>query len=161
MKTHGGATDYWRVRTNFNVGETHGNEPGSLANGQLPATKWADEDDSGFPGGGSATFAGGMTAIHGTAFLDGDMSLAANRIGTWEGSYTDAISWIEMRMTNISNAHGDQLKNASGVEFYTLAINGVSIYTYADNQVAFNSAGYQFGSVVIGADGTFTTLTGT
>ena len=46
LKTHGGATDYtrrgvWRVRTdryaardawtNFNVGDTHGNEPGSFA----------------------------------------------------------------------------------------------------------------------------------
>ena len=47
------------------------------------------------------------------------------------------------------------------MELYALAINSVSIYKYADNQVGFNSAGYQFGSVVIGADGSFTTLTGT
>ena len=64
-------------------------------------------------------------------------------------------------MTNITKADGDPLRNSSGVELYALAINGVSIYKHEDNQVVFNSAGYQFGSVVIGADGTFTTMTGT
>ena len=42
-------------------------------------------------------------------------------------------------MTNITNADGDPLRDASGVELYALTINGVSSYKHEDNRVAFNS----------------------
>ena len=73
VKTHGGATDYtrwgvWRVRTDryaaLNawtqpaLGDKNGNEPGSFAYSQLLPTKWADQNDPGFPNGGSAMFVG-------------------------------------------------------------------------------------------------------
>ena len=183
LKTHGGGTDYtrwgaWRVRTdryagrdgwtNFNVGEGNGNEPGSFAYSQLLPTKWSSHEDPGFPGGGSATFVGGTTAIQGTAFFNGDLSVTAEWDSDWNGTYGDALGTLSMRMTNFTNVNGDPLKNAAALEFYAIVVSGVNIHRNVDNEAVFNSAGFTVSpdpddtsqDVTISSSGTFTALTG-
>ena len=106
LKTHGGSTDFtrwgvWRVRTdnyagrdawtNFNDGDTNGNAPGSFAYSQLLPTRWSDQNDPGFPGGGRATFEGGTTGLIGTAFYDGDVMVTAEWDATWDGTAGDPL----------------------------------------------------------------------
>ena len=167
MKTHGGATDYtrwgvWRVRTDRYaardawtqpaVGDAQGNESGSYAYSQLLPTTWADQNDPGFPGSGSAVFMGGTTAIQATNFLDGDIMVTAEWDSTWDGTDTDALGTLSMRITNMADVDGDPLLDDTGAEFYALVVTGVEIRTNADNQVIFNS--------VATSSGTFTELTG-
>ena len=169
MKTHGGASDYtrwgvWRVRTDRYaardawtqpaVGDTNGNEPGSFAYSQLLPTAWADQNDPGFPGSGSAVFMGGTTAIQGTNFLDGDIMVTAEWDSTWDGTDTDQLGELSMRITNLADVDGDPLLDSAGNEFYAIVVSNVSINTNADNQVIFNSTTTGDNTVA------FTSLTG-
>ena len=176
MKTHGGATDYtrwgvWRVRTdsyaardawtNFNYDDTHGNEPGSFAYSQLLPTKWSDHNDPGFPSGGSAMFVGGTTAIQGTNYFDGMLTVTAEWYGTWDGTDIDPLGTLSMRITDLANSNGDPFKDG----LYAIVISAVSIHTNMANEVIFNSAGVDGDSVTgqmkINSSGTFQQLTGT
>ena len=178
LKTHGGGTDYtrwgvWRVRTdryaardawtNFLDDDTNDNAPGAYAYSQLLTTTWSDGNDPGFPGGGTATFMGGTTAIAGTAFYDGDLRVQVqwysttgdDAATTWDGTDGDPLGTLSMSIMNMTNADGDALTETGGAEIYSIRIGAVDIVTNTDNQVVFNT-----GATTQVSTATFQGLTG-
>ena len=155
MKVQGGKTDYtrwgvWRVRQdsfaardrwdNFTVDTeaANGNDPGAFAYSPLTQTTWADEDDPGFPGGGSASFMGETTAITGTAIYEGTAEVHVAWDATWDGTTTDVLGVATLRLVDlITTNNGDALSVTAGdVSLITMSVD---INRTETNTIEFNS----------------------
>ena len=139
MKARLSGTDYtryggWRVRadryaardawTNYNLGDDSGNDPGLFAYSPLLPTKWQDQDDPGYPGGGSATFMGGTVALQGTVFHEGDVEVLAEWEQAWSGGKLGALT---MTISNLADSDGDPVATAGGVAIETITFPGIDI----------------------------------
>ena len=159
LKVQGASTDYtrwgvWRVRgdryaardgwDNYEDDDlADGNEPGSFAYSALTPTIWADEDDPGFPGGGSALFTGGTTAIVNTTIFEGTAEVHVAWLDTWDPGTQDNVGTATLRLKDlITTANGDALTPAGSTTAVSLVtFESLNITKTADNHIVINATG--------------------
>ncbi len=169
METQGGATALtawgaWRLKadpyaakgewTDFYHGSGNArNGPGAFTWSRLPATRWLDQNDPRFPGGGNAEFVGGTTAsLYRQAgsgryafdsFFDGKVSVRAEWNSSWAGGRgsSNPLGALSMSVSELTNIQGDSIPRPSGLssDDYSLVFSGaIPIYLEGpDNEVAF------------------------
>ena len=143
VKLWSGMTDYtrfgaWRKERNEYAGTGYSNPTGAteardlmqvFAYSQLKPTEYRAGDRS-FPSGGKATYSGGLVAIQGAAFVEGDVMVSV----TWAAALTTTAPETTSLVATFSNlrqaANGDPLNYYNGtaaMEVDSIILSGAAI----------------------------------